>query len=75
MTLAYHLTGYRPNRTLTQEAQAMQLLATSEDVAGESPEEKRSTAAVLTLLSRFVDGADRKAVLERATRVLKELAA
>ena len=56
-------------------AKAMQLLATSEDVAGESPEEKRSTAAVLTLLSRFVDGADRKAVLERATRVLKELAA
>jgi len=56
-------------------AKAMKLLATSDDTAGETSEEKRSTAAVLTLLSRFVDGVDRKAVLERAIRVLKELTA
>jgi len=54
---------------------AMQLVLTGTDTAGDTSEDKRSTAAVLTLLSRFVDGPDRKIVLERATRVMKELVA
>jgi len=56
-------------------AKAMELLVSDNDPAGETADEKRSTAAVLTALSRHLDGADRKTVLDRATKVLQQLVA
>jgi tetratricopeptide (TPR) repeat protein len=53
-------------------AKAMRLLK-SDDSAGETADEKRSTAAVLTALSRHLDGADRKEVFDRAIKVLEGL--
>jgi tetratricopeptide (TPR) repeat protein len=52
---------------------AMDLLLAADNSAGASADDKRSTAAVLTALSRHLDGADRKAVLDRATAVLKSV--
>lgn len=54
---------------------AMELLVKSDDDSGTTPDEKRSTAAVLTALSRHLDGPDRKAVTDRATAVLEALVA
>lgn len=54
---------------------AMELLVSDTDPTGETADEKRSTAAVLTALSRHLDGADRKTVLDRATKVLQQLVA
>jgi tetratricopeptide (TPR) repeat protein len=55
--------------------QAMELLTRDDDGAGETADEKRSTAAVLTALSRHLDNPDRKAVIGRAIKVLEDLAA
>jgi cellulose synthase operon protein C len=52
---------------------AMQMLMDPKESLGESSEEKRATAAVLTSLSRHLDGNDRKLVLDRAVEALKEL--
>ncbi len=52
---------------------AMTLLAETTDVPGETADEKRSSAAVLTALSRHLDGRDRTGALERATRLLTQL--
>ena len=41
-------------------------------VVFETADEKRSSAAVLTALSRHLDGSDRKDALDRATRLLKQ---
>ncbi|OWK39713.1 tetratricopeptide repeat protein [Fimbriiglobus ruber] len=54
---------------------AMDLLAKGGDQAGETPDEKRSAAAVLTALSRHLEGPDRKAALARAVKALDELVA
>jgi tetratricopeptide (TPR) repeat protein len=54
-------------------ANAMALLNESTDVPGESADEKRSSAAVLTALSRHLDGPDRKAALTRAIKLLQQL--
>jgi cellulose synthase operon protein C len=52
---------------------AMQMLTDPSETLGETADEKRSTAAVLTALARQMDGADRKAVLDRATAALQSL--
>ena len=54
---------------------AMDLLVNSDEANGDTADEKRSTAAVLTALSRYLDGTDRKLVLERATKALQALVA
>ncbi len=53
--------------------QAMTLLTSVDDTAGQTADEKRSTAAVLTALSKHLDGADRQAVIDRAIRALEDL--
>ncbi len=55
--------------------QAMKLLTQDDGGAGETADEKRATAAVLTALSRHLDNPDRKAVIDRAIKVLEDLAA
>ena len=59
----------------TDRQTAMQLLEETTDVPGETADEKRSSAAVLTALSRHLDGPDRKAALDRATKLLVQLVA
>ena len=54
---------------------AKEMLLAAGDAVGETADEKRSAAAVLTALSRHLDGADRKAVLDRATKTLEALVA
>ena len=48
---------------------AIDLIKTSDDV-GTTPEEMRATAGVLTTLARYLEGEDRKLVLNRAAAVL-----
>jgi tetratricopeptide (TPR) repeat protein len=52
---------------------AMELLLDTDGDVGETPDEKRSTAAVLTALSRHLDNPDRKIVIERSIQVLRAL--
>jgi cellulose synthase operon protein C len=51
---------------------AMDLLMKDDDV-GETADEKRSTAAVLTALSRHLDNPQRKTVIDRSIQVLADL--
>jgi tetratricopeptide (TPR) repeat protein len=53
---------------------AMTLLMADDD-AGETPDDKRSTAAVLTALSRHLDNPERKTVIDRSIKVLADLVA
>lgn len=58
--------------TGTDRARAKELL-TDADKAGDTPDEKRSTAAILAQLSRQLEGTDRDEVLGRAIDVLTEV--
>lgn len=51
---------------------AMDLLLKDDDV-GETADDKRSTAAVLTALSRHLDNPERKTVIDRSIKVLADL--
>lgn len=51
---------------------AMDLLMKDDD-AGETADDKRSTAAVLTALSRHLDNPERKTVIDRSIKVLADL--
>jgi tetratricopeptide (TPR) repeat protein len=51
---------------------AMDLLLKDDDT-GETADDKRSTAAVLTALSRHLDNAERKTVIDRSIKVLADL--
>ena len=51
---------------------AMDLLMT-DDESGETADDKRSTAAVLTALSRHLDNPQRKTVIDRSIKVLADL--
>ena len=51
---------------------AMDLLLKDDD-SGETADDKRSTAAVLTALSRHLDNPERKTVIDRSIKVLLEL--
>jgi cellulose synthase operon protein C len=52
---------------------AVELLVNTTDKAGDTPDEKRSTAAVLTALARHLDGEPRKSVLNKAVKTLEDL--
>jgi tetratricopeptide (TPR) repeat protein len=60
---------YAVGGTPEDRKRAMELIATVDDV-GNSPNELRSTASVLTTLSRYLEGGDRVAVLTRAAAAL-----
>jgi tetratricopeptide (TPR) repeat protein len=60
---------YAVGGTPESRAKAMNLLRTVEDF-GNSADELRSTASVLTTLSRYLEGADRTLVLSRAAKTL-----
>lgn len=53
---------------------ALTLLAEAEAVAATRPEELRATAAVLTTLCRYLEGADRANILAKAASCLKSAA-
>lgn len=55
-------------------AKAMALL-TKADTANDSPDDLRASAAVLSGLARYLDGAERTAVLEKATAALEAVVA
>lgn len=61
--------------TATDRARAKELLTDTDKKAGDTADEKRSTAAVLAQLSRQLEGADRDQVLERAIAVLTDVSA
>jgi tetratricopeptide (TPR) repeat protein len=52
---------------------AMDIITSDFKPAAKSAEEKRSTAAVLTSLYRFLDGAERQIIVDRASAVLEDL--
>lgn len=52
---------------------AMDLLTQSGEKVGETADEKRSSAAVLAALARYLDGPERATVLTKATAVLRDL--
>ena len=52
---------------------ALSLLAQHPETSGENVNEKRATAAILSSLSRYLDGADRKQVEARAISVMREI--
>ena len=52
---------------------ALSLLAEHPESSGENVSEKRATAAILSSLSRYLDGADRKQVEDRAISVMREI--
>lgn len=53
---------------------AMSLLEMDADSEDDTPDEIRSSAAVLTALARYLDGEERRKVLNRATTLLTRLA-
>jgi tetratricopeptide (TPR) repeat protein len=53
---------------------AKELLTAADGSAGDTPDDKRATAAVLAGLSKQLEGADRDVVLKRAIQVLSEVA-
>jgi tetratricopeptide (TPR) repeat protein len=53
---------------------AMAIVAADANLSAKSAEEKRSTAAVLTSLYRYLDGEDRQTVLGHAIAVLEDVA-
>jgi len=58
----------------TDRTRAKQLLAENAAVIGDTPEEKRSTAAVLAGLSKNLEGEDRKEVIARAIEIMIDVA-
>lgn len=52
---------------------AMDIIAADVKLSAKSPDEKRSTAAVLTSLYRYLDGVDRRVALGYAIAVLEDL--
>ncbi len=54
-------------------ARAVTLLTATGDAIGDTPDEKRATAAVLTALARHLDGDARRAVTARAVQALESL--
>ncbi|HSQ54417.1 MAG TPA: hypothetical protein VLM40_01630, partial [Gemmata sp.] len=60
---------YAVGGTPADRRRAMELITSVDDV-GTSPEELRSTASVLTTLSRYLEGGDRVKVLTRAATAL-----
>ena len=52
---------------------ALTLLAQHPESSGENAGEKRATAAILSSLSRYLDGEDRKRVEDRAISVMREI--
>ena len=59
--------------TTTDRARAKELLTGDDTTAGESPDDRRATAAVLAGLSKQLEGDDRDAVLNRAIAVLTDV--
>ncbi len=52
---------------------AMELLTEAGEKIGETADEKRASAAVLTALARYLDGSERTTVLTKATKILTEI--
>jgi tetratricopeptide (TPR) repeat protein len=61
--------------TGTDRTRARELLVRDDGSAGQTVDDKRSTAAVLTGLSKQLEGADRDSAIDRAIQVMKEVAA
>ena len=59
--------------TAADRARAVTLLTGTGDAIGDTPDEKRATAAVLTALARHLDGDARRAVMARAVQALETL--
>jgi tetratricopeptide (TPR) repeat protein len=62
---------YAVGGTPEDRQRAMQLIKEAAGHQADSPEDLRSTASVLTTLSRYLEGADRVAVLTRAAKALE----
>ncbi|HEY2786894.1 MAG TPA: hypothetical protein VGJ05_18175 [Fimbriiglobus sp.] len=61
--------------TPIERKRAYEILVTDPSTAGSTPDEKRTTAAVLASLARFLDGPERVAVLNKSASLLADVVA